>query len=164
MAVSDFVKKVREGLGVEMARDLAKGALMTVGGIALTFIFSGLGEITWSLRSFNWFGAVNDVENANQKLADDAVYRLPFGTNVRLSGGVFLSVIDSGYGKFSVSLVAPDGENKSKRTSPPASIFFDHDCMKLGVHLMEPYTPEGTDTLVLYTKESLTTDECSGFW
>lgn len=164
MGIKEFVRKVREDLGVELARDLAKGALMTVGGVALTFILSGLGEITWSLRSFNWFGAVNSVDAANQNLADDAVYRLPLGTNVRLDGRVFLSVVHAHKDDVTVSVVAPDGKRVGKRLEPPASIFFDHDCQKLGIHLMEPHKEQDKDALVLYTNERLDTEDCRGFW
>lgn len=159
------LKSVHDGLGIEFARDLIKGALMSLGGLALTILLSGLGNLTWSLQSFNLFGAVNEVDTPNQKLGSEAVYRVPLDTSVRLEGGAFLALRWGGHPRrIHAILTSSSGQREDQYISPSNPLFETFECDRIGVQLMEKPADDATSVLVLYTKERAPSDECRGFF
>lgn len=158
------LKSVHDGLGIEFARDLIKGALMSLGGLALTILLSGLGNLTWSLQSFNLFGAVNEVDTPNQKLGSEAVYRVPLDTSVRLEGGAFLALNRGHRSQIEAILTSSSGQREDQYISPSNPLFETFECDRIGVQLMEKPADDATSVLVLYTKERAPSDECRGFF
>lgn len=158
------LKSVHDGLGIEFARDLIKGALMSLGGLALTILLSGLGNLTWSLQSFNLFGAVNEVDAPNQKLGSEAVYRVPLDTTVRLEGGAFLALNRGFRSQIEAILTSSSGQRENQYISPSNPLFKVFECDRIGVQLMEKPAEDATSVLVLYTKERAPSDECKGFF
>lgn len=158
------LKRIYEGLGIEFVRDLIKGALMYSGGIGFAVLLSGLGDITWSLTSFNIFGTVNTVEEPNQKIGSEAVYRLPFDTSVRLEGGGFLAISRGHREQIEAVLTDRNGSRKDQYITPTSPMFEVFGCDRVGVQLMELPEEDADSALVLYTKARVDSDECRGFW
>lgn len=158
------LKSVHNGLGIEFARDLIKGALMSLGGLALTILLSGLGNLTWSLQSFNLFGAVNEVDAPNQKLGSEAVYRVPLDTSVRLEGGSFLALNRGFRSQIEAILTSSSGQRADQYISPSRPLFWTFGCDRIVIQLMEKPADDATSVLVLYTKERAASDECRGFF
>lgn len=155
---------IRNGLGVELVRDIIKGALMSLGGLGLTVLLSGLGNITWSLASFNLFGTVNAVENSNQKIGSEAVYRLPFDTSVRLEDGSFLAITRGNYSRISAVLTNEAGKKEGQVITPTSPMSEVFGCDRIGVQLMEIPKEEDDFALILYTKARVDSEDCQGFW
>ena len=158
------LKSVRDGLGVELMRDLIKGALMSLGGIVFAMFLGGFGELTWSLKSFRFFGAVNDVDAPNQQLKDNAVYIVPLGTSVRLVGGEVLALSRDYRDRIEAVLTSSDGQREDQVISPSNPLFEKFGCDQIGVQLMEVPENDADSVLVLYTVERVTSDECDRFW
>lgn len=161
---SSAIRSICEGLGVELVRDVIKWGLMAIGGMGLTIIFSGLGDLTWSLRGFKLFGAVNTVEAPNQNIGSDAVHRLPFDTSVRLKGGAFLA-LNRGYrGQIEAVVTSDTGHHEDRYIAPSTPMFTEVGCDLFGIHLMEKPDREATSGLVLYTVAPVDDEDCRGFW
>ena len=158
------LKSVREGLGVELMRDLIKGALMSLGGIVFAMFLGGFGELTWSLKSFRFFGAVNEVDTPNQKLRDNSVYRVPLGISVRLEDGEFLALSRDYRDRIIAVLTSSEGHREDQAVSPSNPLFEKFGCDQIGVQLMEVPEEDADSVLVLYTVERVSSDECSRFW
>ena len=158
-----FLKAVYSGLGVEFVRDLAKMGLMFAGGIGLTIVATGMGNLTWSLKSFNLFGAVNEVNAPNQKIANESVYEIPLGTSVRLETGAFLALSRGHRDQIQAVVTSSSGQRERQYINPSSPLFETFGCDRVGVQLMENPTEEASSVLVLYTVERVSSEDCSGF-
>lgn len=142
-------------------------SVTVLGGLLLAFltpIATGFANLTFGLKSWETFGAANDVDAPGSYLSRNSVYRLPLGERFMVDGSMLLAVNWDNYKRPTASLTQPDGRVKRDDISTSSSLSAEGGCRKVAIHLMRQPVAEAPQFYIMYTSERLKTDECQGFW
>ncbi|MFT3690063.1 hypothetical protein [Paenirhodobacter sp.] len=144
--------------------NLLSMALQAVGVALITFIVTGLGDLTFSLRSWSWFGWANAAGDPGSTLRPNAVYDMPVGARYRVADDMLLSV-GRDYTKTPVAtLTLPDGETRTRNISTSSSLSLSGKCETVSVHLMRQPEPDAQQFYVMYSTVNRDSKDCAGFW
>lgn len=139
--------------------------ITVLGGLLLTFlapIATGFANLTFSTRSWETFGAANDVNAPGSRLAADSVYRLPLNEKFLVAGGLLLSVYHR-YDKPNAALTAADGKVVRGELGASRSIRAESGCDRVAVHLMRAPAKDDPHFYIMYTTQPLEIEGCGGW-
>ncbi|MFV0382932.1 hypothetical protein [Paracoccus sp. (in: a-proteobacteria)] len=141
-------------------------AVTVLGGLLVVFltpIIAGFANLTFSMKSWELFGASNEAGMPGASLAPDSVYRLPLGERFRVEGDLLLSVYwDSEYPY--ASLTNASGRVYRDHISVARSLSAAGNCRHVAVHLMRQPNDADQEFFIMYTAQPVESDECRSVW
>lgn len=141
-------------------------SVTVLGGLLLallTPLVTGFANLTYSTKSWDYFGVANEAEVPGAYLSEDAVYRLPIGERFRVDGDMLLSLTGS-YGSIDGYLARPSGSVSRGSLTMGTALVAENDCTVVAVHLMRAPAAKDTHAYVMYRSSDSKDEACRGFF
>lgn len=130
----------------------------------LTPLVTGFVNLTFSTRSWEVFGASNEVGTPGSYLSSNAVYKLPLNERFRIDGGFLLSVGRDDYQRPVAAATSVTGRAKTSKITTSSSLSAETDCDRVAVHLMRQPSESDTEFFIMYTSQKLNDEGCRRSW
>lgn len=141
-------------------------SVTVLGGLLLallTPLVTGFANLTYSTKSWDYFGVANEAEVPGAYLSEDAVYRLPIGERFRVDGDMLLSLSQNYDGLYGV-LSRSDGSVERTKLGVQSTLVFEGNCEVVVVNLMRLVKRDDSHAYVMYRTSDSKDEACRGFF